>query len=409
MDREDALACFRERFVIDDQDLIYLDGNSLGRQPKRAADLVSVAAEQQWAKRLVTGWPDSWYTLPQRLGAKIAGLIGAREDEVIVADSTSVNFFKLAHAALMARPGGSAILTDRDNFPSDVYLLQGLLEVAPGHRLRIAETEGATGESNQVLAGKINADTALVTVSHTAFKSGFVYDMTAITEAAHRHGALVLWDLSHSVGAMPVDLEAAGADMAVGCTYKYLNGGPGSPAFLYVRRELQAQLTSPIWGWFGQRAPFDFSLEYEPAPGIRRFMAGTPPILSMVAIEAGVDLLLEAGMERIRAKSVCQTEYLIALWREFLQPLGISLNSPTESAKRGSHVSFGHPDGLRIDKALIEQMNVIPDFRFPDNIRYGIAPLYTTYREIWEGVARLKQVVEEKLYERYSSEKPEVT
>lgn len=204
-------------------------------------------------------------------------------------------------------------------------------------------------------------------------------------------------------------LDAAEVDLAVGCTYKYLNGGPGSPAFLYVRRELQSQLLNPIWGWFGQKGQFDFGLNYQPALGMHQFLAGTPPMLSLAAIEPAVDLMLEAGLERLRAKSMQQTEYLIGLWEEWLRPLGVTLNSPREANRRGSHVSLGHPEGLRIDRALIQDMNVIPDFRYPDNVRLGIAPLYTTYAEIYEGMRRLQQVVAGRLYEKYPTERPEVT
>jgi kynureninase len=233
--------------------------------------------------------------------------------------------------------------------------------------------------------------------------------MRAVTELAQRAGALMLWDLSHSVGAMPLALGEASVDLAVGCTYKYLNGGPGAPAFLYVRRDLQEQLLSPIWGWFGQKGQFDFDLTYAPGPGIQRFLAGTPTILSLVPVEAAIDLTLEAGIERIRAKSVRQTEYLIELWAALLEPLGVTLNSPREAELRGSHVSLGHPEGLRIDRALIEELRVIPDFRYPDNIRLGIAPLYTSFAEIHEGIMRLRRVIVERLYEKYPVERPDVT
>ncbi|MEW5987477.1 MAG: aminotransferase class V-fold PLP-dependent enzyme, partial [Chloroflexota bacterium] len=232
--------------------------------------------------------------------------------------------------------------------------------------------------------------------------------MTAVTTLAHQQGALMLWDLSHAAGAVPIDLKAAGADLAVGCTYKYLNGGPGAPAFLYVRRDLQDQLGNPISGWFSQAGQFDFGLTYRPAKGIGRFLTGTPPLLSLAAVEPGVDLLLEAGMERLRRKSVQQSEYLIALWETYLAPLGFTLNSPRAAGRRGSHVSLGHAEGFRIDQALIHEMNVLPDFRQPDNIRLGIAPIYTTYKEIYTAVMRLRQVVEERLYERYEGERPGV-
>jgi len=410
LDRQDPLARFRDEFVIDDPDLIYLDGNSLGRLPKRTAMRIRDVIEAEWGKRLIRGWNEGWFTAPQRVGAKVARLLGAQPEEVVVTDSTAVNFFKLAVAALNSRPSRRKIVSDDLNFPSDLYLLQGVAQLAgPEYRLEVMHSPDGMTLSEDAVAMAIDSDTALVTFTHTAFKSGYIYDMTSITEMAHRAGALVLWDLSHSIGAMPIALNACNVDLAVGCTYKYLNGGPGAPAFLYIRSDLQDQLVSPIWGWFSQRAQFDMKLDYEPVPGVRRFFAGTPTILSLAAVEPGVDLLLEAGMDRLRVKSVAQTEYLISLWDAILKPLGVALNSPRDPIRRGSHVSLGHPEGLRIDRALIEEMRVIPDFRYPDNIRFGVAPLYTSFVDIYEAVTRLRRVIEERLYEKYPLERPEVT
>jgi kynureninase len=410
LDRHDVLAGFRDEFVIADPNLIYLDGNSLGRLPKRSIARVHEVVDREWGQRLIRGWGEDWLTAPQRIGAKIAQLIGAAADEVIVADSTSVNLFKLVIAALQARPGRTRVVTDDLNFPSDLYVMQGALRLAGAdYRLDVAHTDDAISVPADALAGLVDERTALVTLSHTAFKSGYVYDMSAVTDLAHRAGALILWDLSHSIGAMPLSLDEAAVDLAVGCTYKYVNGGPGAPAFLYVRRELQEQLVNPIWGWFGQRVQFDFELQYRPVPGIGHFLTGTPATLSLAAIEPGVELLLEAGLVRLREKSVRQTEYLIGLWEALLQPLGFALNSPRDAARRGSHVSFGHPDGLRIDRALIEEMNVLPDFRYPDNIRFGIAPIYTSFAEIHEAVMRLVCVMHERRYEKYPRERPSIT
>ena len=410
LDRRDELAHFRDEFVIDEPDLIYLDGNSLGRLPKRTAARMQAVVEYEWGRRLVRGWGDSWFTAPQRVGAKIAQLIGAAADEVLVADSTSVDFFKLVVAALRARPDRTRIVADDLNFPSDLYVLQGALDLMkPDRRLAIAHSTDGLTVSNDALAGAIDQDTALVALTHTAFKSGYVYDMPAITRMAHQAGALMLWDLSHSVGALPLALNACRVDLAVGCTYKYLNGGPGAPAFLYVRRDLQDSLLNPIWGWFGQKGQFDFELDYQPGPGISRFLAGTPNILSMAAVEPAIDLLLEAGIDRLRAKSIKQTEYLIGLWAELLQPLGVRLNSPRDANQRGSHVSLGHPEGLRIDRALIEELKVIPDFRYPDNIRLGIAPIYTSFAEVHAAITRLRRVIVERLYEKYPRERLAVT
>ncbi len=410
LDQQDPLAAFRDEFVIDDPSLIYLDGNSLGRLPKRTQARLHEVIGHEWGQRLIRGWGEGWFTAPQRIGAKIAKLIGAQPDEVIVTDSTSVNFFKLVMAALATRPDRHGIITEAINFPSDLYLLQGANYLAGGkYQVQVLRAEDGLSVSEGTIAAAVNPDTALLTLTHTAFRSGYVYDMAAMTDIAHRAGALTLWDLSHSVGALPLDLNGCKVDLAVGCTYKYLNGGPGAPAFLYVRRELQDQLTSPIWGWFAQKAQFDMGPDFTPAPGITRFLAGTPNILALAAIEPSVDLLLEAGIERLRAKSIAQTEYLIALWEAELAPLGMTLNSPREAHKRGSHVSLGHPDALRIDRALIEEMNVIPDFRYPDNIRLGIAPIYTRFADIHEAVERIRRVIVERRYERYTIERPDVT
>jgi kynureninase len=414
LDAADPLTAYRERFVIDDTELIYLDSNSLGRLPRATTGRLSEVILYEWGGRLVRGWSEGWFEAPQRIGGKLARLLGAAEDEVILADSTSVNLFKLALAALRAasgargRAGRRTIITDDLNFPSDHYILQGIAQLAGGRVRIIPSADGIHGPAEAIVAA-IDDDTALVTLSHTTFKSGYVYDMAAITAASHRAGALVLWDLSHSAGSLPVDLNGAAADLAVGCTYKYLNGGPGAPAFLYVRRDLQPALTNPISGWIGRRDPFNFALDYAPAPGIQRFLTGTPSILSLAAVEPGIDMLLETGMDRLRERSVRLSEYLIALWEARLAQLGFHLNSPRDPARRGSHVSLGHDEGLRINLALIRDMNVLPDFRRPDNIRFGIAPLYNTFADLHTAVDRLRAVVVDRLYERHDPAELKVT
>lgn len=410
LDAADDLAGLRQAFVNDEPDLIYLDGNSLGRLPRATADLAADLVRRQWGTRLIRGWNEGWFDLPERIGAKIARLIGAEPDEVIVADSTSVNLFKLVIAALRARPGRERIISDDLNFPSDLYILQGVADLLGG-RYEIAmaySSDGIHGPVETIL-GLLDRNTALLTLSHVTFKSGFLYDMQALTAAAHAVGALVLWDLSHSVGAVPINLTESGADLAIGCCYKYLNGGPGAPAFLYIRRDLQEQLVNPIAGWMGQRNLFNFDLDYEPAPGLRRFLTGTPPVVSLALIEPGVDLLLAAGIERLRAKSIAQTEYLIGLWQQRLAPLGYTLNSPRDPSRRGSHISLGHPEGLGIDLALINELGVLPDFRAPDNIRLGIAPIYTSFRDIHTAIERMAQAVIEQRYLKYRDHRPAVT
>jgi kynureninase len=291
------------------------------------------------------------------------------------------------------------------NFPSDLYIFQGIA----GENVTIVPSADGIHGPVPALVKAINKDTALLSLSHTVFKSGYTYDAAQLTAAAHQVGALTLWDLSHSVGAVPIHLNEWGVDLAVGCTYKYVNGGPGAPAFLYVRRDLQEKLVNPISGWFGQKNLFNLDLTYDPTADVTRFLTGTPSILSLAAIEPGIDLLLDAGMSALRAKSVAQTEYFIRYWQEHLQLYGFRLNSPHEAARRGSHVSLAHDDGWRINRALVKQMKVVPDFRQPHTIRFGIAPLYTSFMDVCEALSRLQQVMVERLYEQYDETMPDVT
>lgn len=414
LDAEDRLAAYRDAFVIDDPNLIYLDGNSLGRLPKRTIDLMRQAIETEWAGRLIRVWNDGWIDTPTVLGAKIAQIIGAQPDEVLVTDATSANLFKLAVAALRARPGRTKIVSDVFNFPSDLYILQGIIDLlGQGHQLELIPSPDRITIDPAAVEAAIDEETALVSLSHVAFKSAFMYDMTQVTALAHEAGALILWDLSHSVGAVPVDLNGCGVDLAVGCTYKYLNGGPGAPAFLYVRRDLQTQINQPMWGWFAADQPFAFELEYTPAQDISRFRVGTPPMLSMKAIEPALDILLEAGLDRLRAKSVQQTDYLIDLADTWLAPFDFSIGTPRQAGQRGSHVSLRHPEAYRINRALIEAEPpapvVIPDFREPDNLRLGVTPLYTTFTEIYRALERLHIIVKTRLYDQFSAKRSGVT
>ena len=410
LDAQDELGAFRQEFVITEPELIYLDGNSLGRLPRLTEERLQTAVHEKWGEGLIRGWNANWYHAPTRVGEKIARLVGAAPGQVIVSDTTSINLFKLVMAALKARPGKRQIISDTLNFPSDLYVLQGCIELLGGqHRLELVPSSDGIVPDLAALKSLIGADTALVTLSHVVFKSGYMYDAQAITEQAHKAGALVLWDLSHAAGAVPMELDAWEADLAIGCTYKYLNGGPGSPAYLYVRKELQEVLKSPIWGWWAQREPFAFELDFTPAAGMNRFLVSSPPVLSMLAMEASVEVLLRAGMRRLRHKSEKQTDYLIELSDHYLAPLGFTLGSPRGVDQRGSHVSLRHAEGYRINRALIEAMKLIPDFRAPDNLRLGIAPIYTQYVEIWEAVQRIRRVVEERIYEQYSGERLAVT
>jgi kynureninase len=422
LDQQDSLASYREQFVASDPDMIYLDGNSLGRLPRSVIERMKKAVEQEWGADLIRGWNKGWWESPARIGNKIGSLIGAAKGQVVVGDQTSVNLFKLAAAALRLQPQKKRIITDTFNFPSDLYILQGidqLLPPSPSGRgvrgegnheiIRIGASDNDITPDLAGLEAVINADTALVTLSHVTFKSGYLYDMAHITKLAHQKGALVLWDLSHSVGAVPIELDNCDVDFAIGCTYKYLNGGPGAPAFLYVNRRIQNDVTSPIWGWWGQKDPFEFDLNYQPAPGVQRFLVGTAPMLSTIAMEEALTPMLEAGMAALRLKSILMTDYASYLTDHLLAPLGFSLGSPRDSARRGSHISIRHEEGYRINRAMIEEMNVIPDFRAPDNIRLGFAPLYTSFTDIWEGFDRIRRVMEEKRYENYPKQKLTVT
>ncbi len=407
LDSADPLAAFRERFVVEDEALIYLDGNSLGRLPRATQSRMRELVDHQWGERLIRGWNEGWLDAPARIGDKIGQLIGARPRSVLIADSTSVNLYKLLLAAVIAQEGRRTIVTDDLNFPSDLYIMQGVAKLT-GAEIVVVESDGIHGPV-EAIAEALDENSAVLCLSHTAFKSGYTYDLSAVTALAHDVGAVALWDLSHSVGAVEIDLTAAKVDSAVGCTYKYLNGGPGAPAFLYLREDLQEQWQNPVSGWMGQADLFGFGLTYDAAPGLTRFQTGTPPILSLSAIEPGVDLLLEAGMAAVRAKSVALSDYLIGLWEAKLKPLGFRLNSPRDVARRGSHVSLGHEHGLAIDLALIEEMGVLPDFRKPDSIRLGLTPLTTSFADVWEAVERMRLVVSQRRYEAYRTQSVVVT
>jgi kynureninase len=407
LDSRDPLARFRDRFVFDDPELIYLDGNSLGRQPVSARGLVDRVMAEEWGDRLIRSWNERWWDLQLELGDRLAPIVGAGPGEVIISDSTSVNLYKLAMAAMKAQPGRTRIVTDDLNFPTDVYVLRSVAE-AHGGDLHIVRGIDADRQMD-VIEAAIEENTALVSLSHTTYKTGYTYDLARMTAASHAAGALMMWDLSHSVGAYPIDLGSAGADLAVGCTYKYLNGGPGAPAFLYVRRDLQPDLTNPITAWWGHADPFSFDLEFRPAEGIRRFHTGTMPILSLSAVEAGISQVIEAGVPALRRKAVSLGEFLIAQWEEHLSSLGFGLASPRDPALRGSHVSLTHDQAWPIARAMTEVGEVIPDFRAPDNLRFGLAPLYVSHLDVHTAVQRTRQIVEKGLHQRFTGERHTVT
>jgi kynureninase len=387
-DAADPLAGFRDRFVITDPERIYLDGNSLGRLPRATRERV-IEGLDEWGDRLVSGW-EEWIDLPARIGDALAeGVLGARPGEVIVSDSTTVNLFKLCSAALDAYrlSAQGAVVSDRDNVPTDRYVLEGLAEQR-GLTLRMLDQP-------EDLESALNDGTvALVVLSHVNYRTGALADLRGLTDVARRYDARVVWDLCHSAGALPVDLRENGVELAVGCSYKYLNGGPGAPAFLYVAQEVQPRLRTPIQGWFGQRDQFDMDRDYDPVEGVGRFMAGTPGILGLAAVEEGVRLTAEAGIGPLREKSVALCELIVALHGAWLAPLGFELGSPRDPEVRGSHVSLRHAEAWPICRALIERAGVIPDYRGPDSIRLGVAPLYTRYVDVWDALDRLRRLVE---------------
>lgn len=409
-DADSPLAGQREAFVVDDPDLLYLDGNSLGRLPRAAVEDVTDTLRRQWGDRLIRSWNEGWWEQQVALGDLLAPVLGARPGEVIISESTTTNLFKLAVAALRARPGRTTVVTDDLNFPTDNYALAGACELlGDGRQLRtVRSNDGVHGATDELIAA-LDDDTALLSLSHTCFKSAFVHDLPRLTAAAHEVGAMVLWDLSHSAGSVPVDLAEHDVDLAVGCNYKHLNGGPGAPAFLYVRADLQDQLHNPIAGWWGHEDPFAFDLDFRPTDGIRRFHVGTMPMLSLNGIEAGVRQVAEVGIARIREVSSSLTSFLVEQADDHLAPLGFELASPRDPERRGSHVSLAHPDGWPITRALIEDAKVLPDFRAPDNLRLGIAPLYTTHLQVHTAVQRIAMVVRDGLHERHRGSSAAVT
>ena len=407
LDAADPLAVFRDRFVRDEESLIYLDGNSLGPLPRATEARIAEVVGQEWGAGLVRSW-HRWIDLPGQVGDLLGEhLIGAGPGQVAVCDSTTVNLYKLAVAALDARPGRSVIVTDDDNFPTDRYVLQGIAEQR-GCELRMIGTDLDQGLAAGALREALDERTALVSLSHVAYRSGALADMTQITRIVHEAGALALWDLCHAAGAVPVELDASGADLAVGCTYKYLNAGPGAPAFLYVRRELQPGLRQPVWGWFGQRQQFDMGPAYDPAPGIGQFLTGTPQIIGTVAVQEGVRLLAEAGITRLRAKGVALTGYLIALADAWLVPLGVAVASPRQDERRGSHVTLAHPEAWRISQALIGE-GVIGDYRTPDRLRLGPAPAFTRFVDVWDALDIMRQIMTNRAYLNVQSARSVVT
>ena len=392
LDAHDPLASVRASFVLPES-VVYLDGNSLGPPPQALFGRLAEVLRKEWGTDLIRSWTrHGWIDLPERVAASIARLIGAAPDEVVVADSTSVNLFKLLVAALRLRPGRRVILSERENFPTDLYMAAGLADLL-GDRAELRLVDRTD------LAQSLDSDVAVLMLTHVDFRDGEIHDMAAWTAAAHDAGAVSLWDLAHSAGVLSVALEACGADLAVGCGYKYLNGGPGAPAFAYVARRHHEGLQQPLWGWMGHAAPFEFGTDYRPAPGVARLRVGTPPILSLAALECGVASVVTAGVERLRAKSVALTELFIALVERDCREWGLEVVSPRDPVRRGSQVSLRHGEGYAIVQALIDA-GVVGDFRAPDLLRFGFAPAYVRFVDVWDAVAALTKIMEEGGWDR---------
>jgi kynureninase len=412
LDAADPLAEYRERFVMPTEPgLIYLDGNSLGRMPRATRDRLHAALDEEWAGELVRGW-DRWITLARDAGDVLAaGVLGVDAGEVLLCDTASINLYKLAVAACAARPGRTVIITDDDNFPSDQYVLQGVAQ-AHGMRLEVIRTdlnEGVTVDDVQrTLNAAGPADVALVSLQHVAYRSGAIADMVGITRVVQEAGAVMLWDLCHAAGAVPTPLREANAELAIGCTYKHLNGGPGAPGFLYVRRDLHEHLRQPIWGWFGQADQFAMGFDYNPVTTVERFLISSTPVLGGYAAWEGAKLTAEAGVDRIYAKAQTLGEFAQSLYDEWLARHGLTLASPKETARRGAHLTLHHEAAWQICQAW-KKAGVIPDFRTPDRLRIGFAPLYNTYAEVHQAFIRLRDIVESGAYRAFTKERTRIT
>lgn len=394
-DRLDPLAAYRDRFDLPES-VIYLDGNSLGALPKAAPARAAEVISRQWGGDLIRGWnTHGWFDMPTRIGAKLSRLMAGDRGACVATDTTSVNIFKAVAAALdiqrRDQPGRRVIVSERDNFPTDLYVIEGLISFLDrGYELRLIDDDNP-------LEAALRDDVAVILLSHVNYRTGRLWDMTATTRQAHDAGALAIWDLCHSVGALPIHLDEAQADFAVGCTYKYLNGGPGSPAFIWVADRHLGRAQQPLSGWWGHRKPFDMTASYAPADGINRFLVGTQPIISMATMEVGLDIALSVDEDQLRRKSLRLTSLFISLVEERLPGHPLTLVTPREEAARGSHVSFRHPEGFAVMAALIAN-DVIGDYREPEVLRFGITPLYLRYADIWDAVETLRRVLDEEIW-----------
>jgi kynureninase len=386
MDAADPLRALRDRFILP-EGVIYLDGNSLGAASSEVFDEIEKAATREWAHDLIRAWNTAgWFQMPVELGDRLGRLIGAAAGQTVVCDTTSINIYKVLHAALAMRPDRSVIVAEGDSFPTDLYMAEGVASTRPGTVLRLEGVDAPTIEE------LIDSQVAVILVNHVNYKSGRLRDMAALTRKAHEAGALIVWDLCHTAGALPVDLDGSSADFAVGCTYKYLNGGPGAPAFIYAANRHHGDIRQPLSGWWGHARPFAFEQGYAMGTGIRRFLCGTQPVLSMRALKGALDLWDKVDMNAVRDKSIALTNLFIRLVEARCGAFGLELESPRDGAERGSQVSFAHPHGYQVMRALIER-GVIGDFRAPYTIRFGFTPLYVGYRDVWEAVEVLEDIL----------------
>jgi len=396
LDAQDPLARLRDRFELPDG-VIYLDGNSLGARPRASLARAHEVVAQEWGQDLIKSWNTAgWFEMPKRLGDRLAPLIGAHAGEVVVTDTTSLNLFKALAAALEIQrqkaPERRVIVTERSNFPTDIYMADGLARwLDRGYSIRLVD-------SVEEIAAAVDADCAVLMLTHVNYRTGWQHDMAALTRHAHEAGALAVWDLAHSAGAVPLDLHGAGADFAVGCTYKYLNGGPGAPAFIWVPQRQQAAFSHPLTGWWSHAAPFAMSHGFTAADGIGRALCGTQPVTSLAMVECGLEIFEETDMQAIRAKSLALTDLFIALVEARCAQHPLGLVTPREHARRGSQVSFTHPQGYAVMQALIER-GVIGDYREPEIMRFGFTPLYTRYADVWEAVEILRDILDNESYD----------
>ena len=388
LDDEDPLRSYRDEFAIDDQALIYFDGNSLGRLPRETVERVNHVLTREWGTRLIRSWQESWLDLPTRIGDLIGtGLLGAEPGETVISDNTTVSLYKATAAALDARPDRSAVVIERDAFPTDRYIVESLASQR-ALDIRWIDGVGPAGLTPGEVSAVLDESVAVALLSHVDYRSAAILDMAGVTAQVHEVGAIAIWDLCHSVGSVPIDLRGCRVDLAVGCSYKYLNGGPGAPAFTFVNRTAASDLRQPIWGWWGRRDMFDMGPGYQPQGDVRSWLTGTPGVLSLAAVEPAIELVVRAGIDRIRQKSIALTDLGVRLYDAWLADLGMGLASPRDPARRGSHLTITHPAAARLVDQLTES-GVIPDFRRPDGLRIGLSPLTTRFTDVYDGFATI--------------------